>query len=103
MSGHRRTMRLGPSECAIPRCYPPFRRPRMPEIARPPLARRIVVVTSALLLVVAAVASAHDMFVKPAHFFVTENAEVLVRVLNGTFSKSENSIARPRVRDISVV
>lgn len=75
----------------------------MPEIARPPLVRRIAVVTGTLLLVVAAVASAHDMFVKPARFFVAENAEVLVRVLNGTFSKSENSIARPRVRDISVV
>jgi hypothetical protein len=43
------------------------------------------------------------MFVKPARFFVAENAEVLVRVLNGTFSKSENSIARPRVRDVSIV
>jgi hypothetical protein len=52
---------------------------------------------------VAGAAAAHDMFAKPARFFVAENAEVLVRVLNGTFSKSENSIARPRVHDISVV
>jgi uncharacterized GH25 family protein len=67
------------------------------------LARRTGTVTIALLLVTAAVATAHDMFVKPARFFVAENAEVLVRVLNGTFSKSENAIARSRVRDISVV
>jgi uncharacterized GH25 family protein len=56
-----------------------------------------------LMLGIAGVAAAHDMFVKPARFFVAENAAVLVRVLNGTFSKSENSIARPRVRDITVV
>src|SRR5205814_193503 len=36
-------------------------------------------------------------------FFVTENSDLLVRVLNGTFTRSLNSIARPRVRDLSVV
>ena len=75
----------------------------MAEIAHPPRARRVVAMTVVLLLFAAAVATAHDMFVKPARFFVAENAEVLVRVLNGNFSKSENSIARVRVRDISVV
>ena len=80
----------------------------MPEYAhrasnRPRIARRTGAITVGLILVAVAVASAHDMFVKPARFFVGENAEVLVRVLNGTFSKSENSIARARVRDISVV
>jgi uncharacterized GH25 family protein len=80
----------------------------MPEIthrssARPRGARRTAAITVALLLLAAVVASAHDMFVKPARFFVAENAELLVRVLNGTFSKSENAIARSRVRDISVV
>jgi hypothetical protein len=43
------------------------------------------------------------MFVKPDRFHVAENADLLVRVLNGTFSKSENSIARARVADVSVV
>ena len=75
----------------------------MAEIAHPPPARRVAAMTVVLLLLAAAVAAAHDMFIKPARFFVAENAEVLVRVLNGTFSKSENSIARVRVRDISVV
>jgi len=65
--------------------------------------RRIATVTSALLLTSVAVAGAHDLFMKPLRYFVDENSEVLVRVLNGTFSKSENSIARSRLRDISVV
>jgi uncharacterized GH25 family protein len=70
---------------------------------RPRIARRTGAITAVLILIVVAVASAHDMFVKPARFFVGENTELLVRVLNGTFSKSENSISRARVRDISVV
>lgn len=65
--------------------------------------RRIAAVTVTLLLASVAVAGAHDMFVKPDRFFVPVNSETLVRVLNGTFSKSENSIARPRILDLSVV
>ena len=65
--------------------------------------RRTLAVTTLLLLIFTAVANAHDLFLMPVRYFATENADVLVRVLNGTFSKSENSIARPRVRDISVV
>lgn len=56
-----------------------------------------------LLVVSVSIAAAHDMFVRPASFFVAENGETLVRILNGTFSKSENSIARSRVADLSVV
>lgn len=66
-------------------------------------ARRVALVTTGLLLASVAVASAHDMFVKPSRFFADENSTVFVRLLNGTFSKSENSIARPRIRDIAVV
>jgi hypothetical protein len=55
------------------------------------------------VLVVAAVAGAHDLFLKPEQFHTPANADVLVRVLNGTFSKSENSIARDRLADVSVV
>ena len=66
-------------------------------------ARRTLALGAAMLLGAAAIASAHDMFVKPERFFVAENAEVLVRLLNGTFSKSENSIDRNRLRDVSVV
>jgi uncharacterized GH25 family protein len=61
------------------------------------------VLTSALLLTTVAVAAAHDMFLKPSRFFVPENSEVMVRLLNGTFTRSENSIARHRLKDVSVV
>jgi len=65
--------------------------------------RRVAVVTTALLLASVATALAHDLFLKPVRYHVAENSEVLVRVLNGTFSQSENSIVRSRVRDIAVV
>jgi uncharacterized GH25 family protein len=64
---------------------------------------RALPLTVALLLAAAAVASAHDMFVKPERFRVAEGADVLVRLVNGTFTKSENSIARDRLADVSVV
>jgi hypothetical protein len=54
-------------------------------------------------LALAGVAIAHDLFLKADSFYVVENSDVIVRALNGTFSKSENSIARVRVRDLSVV
>lgn len=56
-----------------------------------------------LLLAAVTVAAAHDMFLKPTRFFAPENSEVRVRVLNGTFTRSENSIARNRLADASVV
>lgn len=65
--------------------------------------RRVAAVTITLLAGAVAVATAHDMFLKPARFFVGENTEILVRILNGTFSVSENSIDRIRVQDISIV
>ena len=49
-----------------------------------------------LTLVAAAVADAHDMFLKPLRYHIEPNTATLVRVLNGTFSKSENSIDRIR-------
>ena len=64
---------------------------------------RTIVISVGLLLTSAAVAAAHDMFLKPTRYFAPVNAEVRVRVLNGTFTKSENSIARNRLADASVV
>ena len=57
----------------------------------------------ALLLTAVTVAAAHDLFLKPTRYFAPENSEVRVRVLNGTFTKSENSIARNRLADASVL
>ena len=39
----------------------------------------------------------------PFAFFVAPESDARVRVLNGTFEKSENSITRDRLRDLSVV
>ena len=67
------------------------------------LARRVALAVAVMLLAAVALADAHDLFFKPGRFHLAENADVLIPVLNGTFSKSENSIARVRVRDISIV
>lgn len=63
----------------------------------------VAVVTLGLFVAYVSIAAAHDMFVKPASYFVMPNTETLVRVLNGTFSVSSNAIARTRVSDLSVV
>lgn len=60
------------------------------------------------LLVVAVLASAatleaHDFFFRTDSFFIAPNSTLVLRALNGTFSKSENSITRDRLRDLSVV
>jgi uncharacterized GH25 family protein len=81
-------------------------KPREPQGTNRSSTRRIghaAAIATALVLAAAATAAAHDMFLKPARFFVPEKSEVRIRVLNGTFSKSENSIARARVADASVV
>lgn len=64
---------------------------------------RAAALAALALLTSAGLALAHDMFVKPTRFFAPENAEVRVRVLNGTFTLSENSIARNRLADASVL
>jgi len=58
-----------------------------------------------LVLLIASVATldAHDLFLKPFAFFVAPGSDARLRVLNGTFEKSENSITRDRLRDLSVV
>ena len=59
----------------------------------------------ATLVAVAAASTlaTHDLFLKPFSFFVEPGADARVRVLNGTFTKSENAVARNRLRDLSVV
>ena len=54
------------------------------------------------VLFCAALASAHDMFLRAERFFVAPNSDVVIRLLNGTFLESENPIVRGRVRDASV-
>lgn len=61
------------------------------------------IVGTLTVLVVTAIASAHDMFLRPERSVAPPQSEILVRLLNGTFSESENSIVRSRVRDASVI
>jgi uncharacterized GH25 family protein len=65
--------------------------------------RRILGATLLLLLLTAGALAAHDLFLKPDSFVVKPGATLIVRVLNGTFSKSEGAVTRDRVRDVSVV
>lgn len=46
---------------------------------------------------------AHDMFWRLTSYFVAPGTALRLPVLNGTFSKSENSIAWARVADLSVL
>lgn len=56
-----------------------------------------------LLAATAALVAAHDMFLRPARFWLAEHATLDLALLNGNFTRSENSIARNRVLDISLV
>jgi uncharacterized GH25 family protein len=57
----------------------------------------------ALVVSAAGILEAHDLFFRANSFRVAPGATLALRVLNGTFSSSENSVARNRLRDLSVV
>ena len=56
-----------------------------------------------LLMATAGALGAHDLFLKPDSYFVSPGSNLLVRVLNGTFSASDGPVAKDRVRDIALV
>ena len=56
-----------------------------------------------LSLAAATTLFAHDLFLLPSAFFVAPESTVSIKLLNGTFEKSEGSVAASRVRDLSVV
>lgn len=56
-----------------------------------------------LLVMACATLEAHDLFLKPERFFVAPPQGLRVRVINGTFDKSENAIDASRVADLSIV
>jgi hypothetical protein len=47
-------------------------------------------------------AGAHDLFLKLDSYFLSPNSKAIVRVLNGTFQKSEGAVTRERLADLSV-
>lgn len=66
-----------------------------------PFVRRLSVI--AALLLIAAPLFAHDMFLRLEQFFVAPNTTVNVRLFNGTFILSENSITPDRLADVAVI
>ncbi|MBL8206219.1 MAG: DUF4198 domain-containing protein [Blastocatellia bacterium] len=62
-----------------------------------------LLLTITLFALFAIAASAHDMFLKFDSFFLAPNSSVVVQLLNGEFDKSENTITRDRMRDVSLV
>ena len=68
--------------------------------------RKPTAVLSALLLSAlfwsASLAGAHDMFFVMESHYVQPDSPVTVSLYNGTFDKSENAIARERIRDVAV-
>lgn len=65
--------------------------------------KRSVAVALGLLLSVVTVLAAHDLFIKPAAYFLAPNSASRALIVNGTFTRSENSITWDRVRDVSLV
>lgn len=65
--------------------------------------RRKSWIVVALLITVAGSLSAHDLFLVLGSHFVAPNSTAEIRVMNGTFTKSETPVARGRLRDVSVV
>jgi uncharacterized GH25 family protein len=55
------------------------------------------------LVAIAEQVSAHEMFLKPQDFVLDANSDQVVRLINGTFDKSENSIKRERMANVSIV
>ena len=64
---------------------------------------RTVRIVVYLVFTLATAGWAHDLFLRPESLFVAPNSDVRVRVLNGTFSESENSISWDRIRDLRVI
>jgi Domain of unknown function (DUF4198) len=60
-------------------------------------------VSAAGLICLIASAAAHDLFLKFDSFFLEPNKKTTVRLMNGYFNRSENAVARDRMRDVSVI
>ena len=57
----------------------------------------------ASLICLIASAAAHDLFLKFDSFFLEPNKKTTARLMNGYFNRSENAVARDRMRDVSVI
>lgn len=67
------------------------------------MSRRSLFAAFLLLLAAASSLDAHDLFLRLDSFFLAPNSAVRVRVVNGTFTKSENAVLHARIADLAVV
>ena len=65
------------------------------------MTRKFLIATMAIVLLTIS-AGAHDLFLKLDSYFLPPNSKAVVRVLNGTFQKSEGAVTRERLADLSV-
>lgn len=56
-----------------------------------------------LLIVLLMVCSSHDMFLKPDNYYLGEHSDAVIALYNGTWNKSDNTIDRNRMIDVSIV
>jgi len=64
--------------------------------------RRKTLVIVVLAPLIAITASAHDIFLKLDSYILQPHSRAIVRVLNGTFQRSDGAVARERLADLSV-
>jgi uncharacterized GH25 family protein len=65
--------------------------------------KRTITFVLLTLFAPAIVASAHDLFLKLDSYFLKSDSRAHVRLLNGTFSRSDGVVARDRFGDVSLV
>ena len=65
--------------------------------------RRKIFALSLFLALSVVTANAHDLFLKFDTYFLRPDSSVTVRLLNGTFRKSDGAVRRERMRDVSLV
>ena len=56
-----------------------------------------------VVLCLGAVSQAHTLFLKLDTFFIDPESPAEIRLVNGTFDRSENTITRDRMTDVSIV
>jgi len=64
--------------------------------------RRKTLVIALLAPLIAMTASAHDLFLRLDSYFLSPNSKATVRLLNGTFQRSDGAVARERLADVSL-
>lgn len=65
--------------------------------------RNRILITTITTLLIAFTASAHDLFLKLDSYFLAPNSKAIVRMLNGTFQKSEAAVAHDRLQDVKLI